>query len=71
MRFLTVIRAAVVTVGLVTVAAAVAAPASADPVATTAVVLKVVDGDTVDIRDDVRGRLRVRVLGIIPVKSAC
>lgn len=64
MRFLTVIRAAVVTVGLVTVAAAVAAPASADPVATTAVVLKVVDGDTVDIRDDVRGRLRVRVLGI-------
>ncbi|MDX1887336.1 thermonuclease family protein [Mycolicibacterium sp. 120270] len=64
MRFLTVIRAAVVTVGLVTVPAAVAAPASADPVATTAVVLKVVDGDTVDIRDDVRGRLRVRVLGI-------
>jgi micrococcal nuclease len=33
-------------------------------VETTAVVLKVVDGDTVDIRDDVRGRLRVRVLGI-------
>ena len=26
--------------------------------------LKVVDGDTIDIRDDVRGRLRVRVLGI-------
>ena len=36
----------------------------ADPVDTTAVVLKVVDGDTVDIRDDVRGRLRVRLLGI-------
>jgi micrococcal nuclease len=36
----------------------------ADPVATTAVVLKVVDGDTVDIRDDVRGRLRIRLLGI-------
>jgi micrococcal nuclease len=35
----------------------------ADPVATTAVVLKVVDGDTVDIRDDVRGRLRIRLLG--------
>ena len=34
------------------------------PVATTAVVLKVVDGDTIDIRDDVRGRLRVRILGI-------
>jgi micrococcal nuclease len=39
-------------------------PAVADPVATTAVVLKVVDGDTIDIRDDVRGRLRVRLLGI-------
>jgi micrococcal nuclease len=26
--------------------------------------LKVVDGDTIDIRDDVRGRLRVRLLGI-------
>ncbi len=36
----------------------------ADPVDTTAVVLKVVDGDTVDIRDDVRGRLRIRLLGI-------
>ena len=28
------------------------------------VVLKVVDGDTVDIVDDVRGRLRIRLLGI-------
>lgn len=36
----------------------------ADQGAATAVVLKVVDGDTIDIRDDVRGRLRVRVLGI-------
>jgi micrococcal nuclease len=36
----------------------------ADPGTTTATVLKVVDGDTIDIRDDVRGRLRVRVLGI-------
>jgi micrococcal nuclease len=36
----------------------------AEPVETTAVVLRVVDGDTVDIRDDVRGRLRVRLLGI-------
>ena len=26
--------------------------------------MKVVDGDTIDIRDDVRGRLRVRLLGI-------
>jgi len=36
----------------------------ADPVAATAIVLKVVDGDTVDIRDDVRRRLRIRLLGI-------
>lgn len=40
------------------------ATASADPVNTTADVLRVVDGDTIDIRDDNRGRLRVRVLGI-------
>ena len=38
--------------------------ATADTVTTTAEVLRVVDGDTIDIRDDVRGRLRVRVLGI-------
>lgn len=38
--------------------------AAAEPVTATAVVLKVVDGDTIDIRDDIRGRLRVRVLGI-------
>jgi micrococcal nuclease len=37
---------------------------SAEPDSTTAVVLKVVDGDTIDIRDDNRGRLRVRLLGI-------
>jgi micrococcal nuclease len=53
------------------IAAAVAMPllvssptARAQPVDTAASVLKVVDGDTIDIRDDVRGRLRVRVLGI-------
>jgi micrococcal nuclease len=38
--------------------------AHAEPAATTATVLKVVDGDTVDIVDDVRGRLRIRLLGI-------
>jgi micrococcal nuclease len=37
---------------------------AAEPIAATATVLKVVDGDTIDIRDDIRGRLRVRVLGI-------
>ena len=41
----------------------------ADTVAATATVLKVVDGDTVDIVDDVRGRLRIRVLGAYA--SAC
>jgi len=40
------------------------ATATADPIAVTATVLKVVDGDTIDIRDDNRGRLRVRLLGI-------
>ena len=38
--------------------------AAADPGSATALVLKVVDGDTIDIRDDNRGRLRVRILGI-------
>lgn len=37
---------------------------NAEPVPTTALVLRVVDGDTIDIRDDNRGRLRVRLLGI-------
>jgi micrococcal nuclease len=36
----------------------------ADQLATTALVLKIVDGDTIDIRDDNRGRLRIRLLGI-------
>jgi micrococcal nuclease len=31
---------------------------------TTATVLRVVDGDTIDVIDDRRGRLRIRVLGI-------
>lgn len=50
----------------VSLAASVTAPpiATADVVETTAQVLRVVDGDTIDIRDDVRGRLRVRLLGI-------
>ena len=38
--------------------------ANAEPVVATATVVKVVDGDTIDIRDDVRGRLLVRLLGI-------
>ncbi len=39
---------------------ACAAPGNAQPA--TATVLRVVDGDTVDVVDDARGRLRVRVL---------
>ncbi|WP_372508039.1 thermonuclease family protein [Mycobacterium barrassiae] len=50
--------------GLVTATLVAPVIAAADTVATTAEVLKVVDGDTIDIRDDVRGRLRIRVLGI-------
>ena len=38
--------------------------AAADPVSATALILEVVDGDTIDIRDEDRGHLRVRVLGI-------
>jgi micrococcal nuclease len=59
------IRVAVVTIAAFAVVAyASPSTVSADPVATTALVLKVVDGDTIDIRDDSRGRLRVRLLGI-------
>ena len=39
-----------------------AAPVEAAPA--TATVRRVIDSDTVDVVDDVRGRLRVRVLGI-------
>jgi micrococcal nuclease len=51
-----------VAVGLLTTpVAALADPVPAD---SSAVVLKVVDGDTIDILDDNRGRLRIRALGI-------
>ena len=48
-----------------------AAHADPDAVKPTATVVRVVDGDTVDIQDDIRGRLRIRLLGIFPVKYAC
>lgn len=38
--------------------------ATAEPVTVTADVVKIVDGDTIDVRDDIRGHLRIRVLGI-------
>ena len=56
MRTLTRFVAAVLTAAVVPVYSTIArSEAHADPVATTATVLKVVDGDTVDIVDDVRG----------------
>src|SRR5690242_19956984 len=36
----------------------------AQPNNTNATVVKIVDGDTIDVRDDDRGRLRIRVIGI-------
>jgi micrococcal nuclease len=40
-------------------------PSHADTdIATTATVLRVVDGDTVDVVDDTRGRLRIRIIGL-------
>jgi micrococcal nuclease len=39
-------------------------PARAEPAVATATVLRAVDGDTVDIRDDQRRRLRIRLLGV-------
>jgi micrococcal nuclease len=53
-----------IAVGLVAASLVASCSATAQAVDTTADVLRVVDGDTIDIRDDVRGRLRVRVLGI-------
>jgi micrococcal nuclease len=56
---------AVATVMMIVCPLSAAAPtAHADAFATTATVLRIVDGDTVDVVDDVRGRLRVRLLGI-------
>ena len=51
-------------VGAIALLGGVAAPPPAHADSTTALVLRIVDGDTVDIVDDARGRLRVRLLGI-------
>ena len=63
MRVLRRLGAVSLAVGLLLVGAPVG-NLWAQPVEATAVVVKVVDGDTIDVRDDVRGRLRIRVLGI-------
>ncbi|MFV8279771.1 thermonuclease family protein [Mycobacteroides abscessus] len=39
-------------------------PSHADPVATNATVLRVVDGDTITVAADQRGRLKVRIIGL-------
>ncbi|HEX7826531.1 MAG TPA: thermonuclease family protein [Mycobacterium sp.] len=52
------------TAGLSSCAHAGPPVADAAPAPTTATVLRTVDGDTIDVRDDTRGRLRVRLLGI-------
>jgi len=67
MRHSNMIRSFLVCIAAVTMpACSIGAPPTvrADTVTTTALVLKVVDGDTVDIVDDVRGRVRIRLLGI-------
>ena len=56
--------AAAALVTMIATSLLVLSPARADSVATTAVVLRIVDGDTIDVRDQNRGRLRIRVLGI-------
>ena len=60
------IRVAALSVVAVMASAVLITPPSAvaSPGDVTGTVLRVVDGDTIDIRDDVRGRLRIRVLGI-------
>jgi hypothetical protein len=54
----------ILTAGLTSCARLGSPVADAAPVPTTATVLRAVDGDTVDVVDDNRGRLRIRVLGI-------
>lgn len=61
---ITVRLAALFGVILTSSIAAFESPANADPSPPTATVLRVVDGDTIDIVDDARGRIRLRVLGI-------
>jgi micrococcal nuclease len=56
------LAAAVVAISLL---GSACAPTRADTdITATATVLRVVDGDTVDVMDDGRGRLRIRIIGI-------
>lgn len=49
---------------LTSTATACAEPNTVSAAGSNATVLKVVDGDTVDVLSDVRGRLRIRVIGL-------
>lgn len=60
------IAAAVLAASLLGSASTACTTSHADPdtTTTTATVLRIVDGDTVDVVDDTRGRIRLRLLGI-------
>ncbi|KUH87917.1 nuclease [Mycobacterium sp. IS-1556] len=61
---LTHVGLACLLIGVVTSCTPSSPSAGATTAPVTATVLRAVDGDTLDVRDDTRGRLRVRLLGI-------
>lgn len=61
---LTHVGLACLLIGVVTSYTPSSPSAGATTAPVTATVLRAVDGDTLDVRDDTRGRLRVRLLGI-------
>lgn len=63
-RTVTRLGVACLVIGALTSCTPSSPPAGATPAPATATVLRAVDGDTFDVRDDTRGRLRMRVLGI-------
>jgi micrococcal nuclease len=63
-RGLLTAAAVIMGIGAAACSTSISARPSAAPVVATATVLRAVDGDTVDVNDDRRGRLRVRLLGI-------
>lgn len=63
-RTVTRLGVACLVIGALTSCTPSSPPPGATPAPATATVLRAVDGDTYDVRDDTRGRLRVRVPGI-------
>lgn len=63
-RAATILTVAWTVIAVLSGCAPLTPPAADAAPAPTATVLRVVDGDTLDVRDDTRGRLRVRMLGI-------